>query len=73
MGLEAFVAPSAENYVELATRWAGQRDKLNTLRETLGERVMQSPLTDTQGFAEAFGAALEAIWLKKGGSLENRA
>lgn len=73
LGLEAFVAQSAENYVELATHWAREQDTLKSLGTSLHERVKQSPLSDTQSFAEAFGAALEDIWLKKGGTLENRA
>lgn len=72
VGLEDFVADSAEAYIERGVEQAHRRDALKTLGSGLRERLRQSPFCDTQGFAEHFGDALEALWLKRGGRLEGK-
>jgi predicted O-linked N-acetylglucosamine transferase (SPINDLY family) len=62
VGLGEFVARSPDEYVELAARVAGERDRLGALRATLRTRVAASPLVDAQGFVAGLETAYRAMW-----------
>ncbi|MCS6865735.1 MAG: tetratricopeptide repeat protein [Gemmataceae bacterium] len=57
VGLPEFIADSPEQYVQLATTWAQQREALAELRCTLRELLRQSPMTDARRFVRHLEAA----------------
>ena len=62
LGLEAFVAGSEQEYVEIACRWADDLPRLAEIRAGLRDRLLASPLMDYPGFARNFEAALRRSW-----------
>jgi predicted O-linked N-acetylglucosamine transferase (SPINDLY family) len=70
LGLSAYVTRTTEQYVSLATRLATQAKEPATIEPSLRERLKNSPFTDTDGFAAAFGSALVGLWQQRGGSTE---
>ena len=49
----AFVANSPDDYVARCVHWAQQPQALQQLRQSLRERVLESPLTDYPEFTRA--------------------
>jgi predicted SAM-dependent methyltransferase len=62
IGLEAFVAESIDEYVEIAVALAGDREALLGLRQAMRDRMRASPLMDRRGMGVDLGAALRAMW-----------
>jgi predicted O-linked N-acetylglucosamine transferase (SPINDLY family) len=62
VGLEAWVAPSAERYVELAIELAHDRARLAELRSGLRSRMAGSPLCDGPRFARKMEATYRRLW-----------
>jgi protein O-GlcNAc transferase len=62
LGLEEFVATSAEQYAEIATRLALDPDRLAMLRATLRQRMADSALLDFAGFTRNLESAYRTMW-----------
>ncbi|HEY8027405.1 MAG TPA: tetratricopeptide repeat protein [Burkholderiaceae bacterium] len=63
-GLAAWIAHSAEDYVALAARYAGDEPHLQALRAGLRAQALASPVFDNFRFAAHFEAALREMWRK---------
>jgi predicted O-linked N-acetylglucosamine transferase (SPINDLY family) len=64
VGLQEYVAQSADEYVALAIELAGQPQRLAELHHTLRGRLLASPLCDGPRFARAFEYALRGMWCR---------
>ena len=64
VGLEEFIAHSDQEYIKKAVEIAKNRDKLLEIKRTLRERMLNSPLCDSVGFARKFEAAIREMWKK---------
>lgn len=62
VGLRDWIARSADEYVEIAVRWAQDLTALAKLRSGLRQQVRSSPLCDYGGFAHELGKALRQVW-----------
>jgi predicted O-linked N-acetylglucosamine transferase (SPINDLY family) len=62
IGLTDLVARSLDEYVEIATRLAGDRDRLVRERSTLRERLLASPISDCDQYTRAAEAAYRTLW-----------
>jgi predicted O-linked N-acetylglucosamine transferase (SPINDLY family) len=62
LGLTDLVAQSDEEFVEIALEWSGDLPRLTALRQTLRERMMNSPLADAGRFARAIESAFLEAW-----------
>ena len=62
LGLDAWVAPSIDGYVDCVVRHAQDMQAIQRLRTSLRTRVRASPLMDEAGFAKSFEAALRGAW-----------
>jgi predicted O-linked N-acetylglucosamine transferase (SPINDLY family) len=56
-GLSEFAAANSDDYVAIAKRWVGERDRLRELRTSLRDRFRASPVCDAAGFARRLEAA----------------
>ncbi|MBV8467557.1 MAG: tetratricopeptide repeat protein [Burkholderiales bacterium] len=61
-GLHDCVVQSQAEYVELATKFATDREYLRKTRENLRERVVESPLMNAKRFTRHFEDAMRGIW-----------
>jgi predicted O-linked N-acetylglucosamine transferase (SPINDLY family) len=61
VGLPELIAKTPEQYVQIASGLAADRDRLNGLRAGLRERMASSPLCDGPAFCRRFEAALDAM------------
>ena len=61
-GLDEFIAEDVNDYIELAVNFAANRELLGQLRGELRNRVLNSPLFDTDAFSKKFHSALRALW-----------
>jgi predicted O-linked N-acetylglucosamine transferase (SPINDLY family) len=64
-GLQDWIAEDASRYVDLALAHARDVPALATLRRSLRERVLASPLFDGPRFAADLAAALTGMWLAR--------
>lgn len=62
VGLEDWVAPDLDAYVDLAVRAAGDLAALSPLRARLRERVASSPFCDGPRFTATLEAAYRQMW-----------
>jgi len=62
LGLEQWVARTADDYVRLALAHAADGARLAELRATLRARLRGSPLMDEAGFARDMEAAFRSMW-----------
>ncbi len=62
VGLPELIAETAEQYVVIAAKLAGDLSQLMQLRSGLRQRVERSPLRDPAGFARDLEAAYRAMW-----------
>jgi predicted O-linked N-acetylglucosamine transferase (SPINDLY family) len=62
LGMPWLVARSADQYVQIAGKLAGDRPRLGALRATLRDRLAASPLMDGPSFARSFEAAFRTAW-----------
>ena len=61
VGLEEFVASDKEDYVQIVTRLASDRDRIRSLRLSLRNQVARSPLCNTAEFTRDFEAVLQKV------------
>jgi predicted O-linked N-acetylglucosamine transferase (SPINDLY family) len=62
VGLLEWIAPNAEEYVRRAVRFAGDRELLAELRNSLRERMRASPLMDEERFVRNLEEAYRGMW-----------
>lgn len=62
LGLDGWIATTADDYVRLALGNASDRTRLAELRRTLRQRLSASPLMDEARFARDMQAAHRAMW-----------
>jgi predicted O-linked N-acetylglucosamine transferase (SPINDLY family) len=62
VGLEEFIARTADDYVAVATRAARAPERVAALRGAMRDRVLASPLLDGVGFVRTLEAAYRGIW-----------
>ncbi|MEO8718754.1 MAG: hypothetical protein ABI423_11115, partial [Burkholderiales bacterium] len=62
LGLDDWIAGSADEYVRLALAHAADTAQLAQLRATLRARLRESPLMDEAGFARDVEGAYRAMW-----------
>ncbi|MBS4096566.1 MAG: tetratricopeptide repeat protein [Sulfuricella sp.] len=60
-GLSEWGAESKEEYIAKAVAFAGDLDNLERIRCSLRDTLLNSPLLDTQAFAQSFTSALEKL------------
>lgn len=63
-GLPDWVATDKDDYITRAITYAGNLQKLASLRAGLREQVLASPIFDSSRFARNFEAALRGMWEK---------
>ena len=63
LGLTELVAQTPEEYVAIASRLAGDLDRLAALRAGLRERMANSPLTDAKRFTLNLEKAYREMWI----------
>jgi predicted O-linked N-acetylglucosamine transferase (SPINDLY family) len=61
-GLTDLIAASEERYIDLATRLAADRERLNHLRQSLRPTLQNSPLGDGKAFARRLEDAYRTMW-----------
>ena len=64
LGLGDWVAPSIDQYVDVAVRRAGEIDALCELRKRLPQALARSPFMDEERFARDLDAAWRRIWIR---------
>jgi predicted O-linked N-acetylglucosamine transferase (SPINDLY family) len=69
VGLSSWVAKTKDDYVALATKWAGKPKELAALRKGLRAKLEASPLMDGKRFAADFQDALNDMWDDRVGTL----
>lgn len=62
IGLNEFIADSAEDYIDRACSLAANSEALVEWRNTLRDRLLMSPLCDSKRFAGFLGAALNKLF-----------
>lgn len=62
VGLEEWIAPTPEVFLEIAARRAADVERLAQVRAALRGRMAASPLTDGAGMARAVEAAYREMW-----------
>jgi predicted O-linked N-acetylglucosamine transferase (SPINDLY family) len=62
VGLPEFIAPDRDAYIRLARELANDADRLTTLRSSLRDRMLASPLMDKNTFAADVESAYRAMW-----------
>src|SRR5947209_17939150 len=62
LGLHELAAKTPEQYVALAVQWASNLPRLAELRQTLRQRMQQSPLMDGKRFARHMEEAYRRMW-----------
>lgn len=62
VGLGEWIARTADEYVDLAVRYAGRRDVLTGLRASLRQKMRASPLMDEVRFVRGLEAAYREMW-----------
>lgn len=64
-GLEEFIAPDADAFVDRVATLAADRPKLAGLRVALRDRLLASSFCDGPVFARRFEAAIRAMWRER--------
>ena len=62
VGLEVFAAAGARQYVAKAVAFAGQLDALATIRRSLRNMMLHSPLCDGKAYARDVESAYRTMW-----------
>jgi predicted O-linked N-acetylglucosamine transferase (SPINDLY family) len=65
LGLDDWIAPSVDRFVDVAVARAGDLEALRTLRRDLRARLQASPLTDVPRYTRDLEAAYRAMWLDR--------
>lgn len=63
LNLGELLADSTEQYIDIAVNLARDQQKVTLLRNSLRQRMLQSPLMDGQGFSRDFASILRTLWL----------
>jgi predicted O-linked N-acetylglucosamine transferase (SPINDLY family) len=63
LGLDAWIAPSIDRYVEVAAALAADHQTIIELRRTLRQTLKHSPLTDETTFVRDLEAAYRQMWV----------
>jgi predicted O-linked N-acetylglucosamine transferase (SPINDLY family) len=63
-GLTDLIATNEDNYVEIATRLANDRESLTTLRSNLRSRMQESPLCDAKRIVREIENAYQSMFAK---------
>jgi predicted O-linked N-acetylglucosamine transferase (SPINDLY family) len=66
LGLDDWIAPSIDAFVDTVVARAADRDALRALRRDLRPRLQASPLTDVPRFARDLEAAYRAMRMAAG-------
>lgn len=61
-GLSEWIAEDQDDYVDKALEFAGKIEQLSVLRTVLREKILQSPLFDSETFAANFAEAMRDMW-----------
>ena len=64
LGKTEWLANTPEEYLDIATRLAGDVDALNAQRLAQRDQVEHSPLMDENAFNREFGNGLRAMWIE---------
>lgn len=64
-GLEQLVATTTNDYISLATNLANDLSRLSDLRDSMRDRLSQSPICDTARFARHFLQAMKTMAIPK--------
>ncbi len=70
-GLSEWIAETEEDYVERAHSFSGRIEWLAGVRATLRDRVLKSPLFDSEAFALNFIDAMWGMWRERSGTYQN--
>ncbi len=62
VGLPELIASSREQYIEIASKFASDLDKMSRLRLSLRSQMKSSRLCDAQGFARSMEGAFREMW-----------
>jgi predicted O-linked N-acetylglucosamine transferase (SPINDLY family) len=62
LGLPDLIARSVDEYVAIAARAATDRERLVRERESLRERLLASPIGDTQAYTRAVEDVYQELW-----------
>jgi protein O-GlcNAc transferase len=62
LALPELIANSAEQYISIATDWAGNLPRLAELRQGLRDRMRRSPLMDGPRFTQNLESAYRQMW-----------
>jgi predicted O-linked N-acetylglucosamine transferase (SPINDLY family) len=62
LGMNEWIAETEEDYVHKAINFASDFDSLALIRESLRERMINSPLMDEVSFAGDVEAAYQKMW-----------
>src|SRR5271155_1146678 len=62
IGAAPFIASNRDEYVTLAVRWAGERERLDAVRQSQRERMRMSPLCDGPRFTRNLERTFRAAW-----------
>ena len=65
LGLDDWIASSVDDFVDVATARASDRQAIASLRLELRARLQASPLTDIDRFARDLEAAYRGMWLER--------
>ena len=60
IGFEPFVASDWQSYVDVAVHWAGRIDELSEVRQSLRNRMQQSPICQYDAFGSDLLSLLSA-------------
>ena len=62
LGLPELIAATQDDYVQVASSWASDLERLSRLRQTLRARLQQSPLMDAPRFVRNLEATYRDVW-----------
>jgi predicted O-linked N-acetylglucosamine transferase (SPINDLY family) len=62
LGHSEWAAQTPEQYIEIASRLAGDVPSLAAMRQGLREKFLRSPMCDAAGFSRRFESALREMW-----------
>ncbi len=65
LGLDEWIAPSIDSFVDVAVARAADPQALATLRQALRTRLQSSPMTDMPRFVRDLEAAYRAMWIER--------
>ena len=65
LGMQKLIAKDFENYIEIASFYALNNDKLLDLRNEVYEKLLESPLFDTKKFSKNFYKCIQTLYKEK--------